>query len=202
VRATGQIGLFKIVSESAVAAGIRRIEAITSVKAEQYFTEQLQTLHKLKELLKNPKDLVKSVQSLMEENTALGRQVEGLYREKAKAVKSELKAKAQQHNGIQFICEKIVLDSAEAIKDIAFELKQAPATFLVLGAEVKGKPSLTVAISDDLVKEKKLNAGAIVRELAKEIQGGGGGQPNYANAGGSNIQGIDKALEKAKAYIS
>jgi alanyl-tRNA synthetase len=202
VKATGQIGFFKIISESAIAAGIRRIEAITSVKAEQFFTEQLSTLQKVKELLKNPKDISKSIQGLLEENAALNKQVESLFREKARSIKAELKAKGRPHNSINFICERITIDSADAIKDIAFELKQTENTFLVLGAEVKGKPSITVAISDDLVSSKKLNAGNIVRELAKEIQGGGGGQPNYANAGGSNLQGIDKALEKAITFIS
>ena len=116
-------------------------------------------------------------------------------------MKTELVSKSKKHNGINFICEKIVLDSAEAIKDIAFELKQKENTFLVLGAEVSGKPSITVAISDDLVKDKKLNAGTIVRELAKEIKGGGGGQPNYANAGGSDVGGIKAALEKASSFL-
>ncbi|HEY6160152.1 MAG TPA: alanine--tRNA ligase [Bacteroidia bacterium] len=202
VKSTGQIGLFKIISESAIAAGIRRIEAITSERAEKYFNEQLALVMQLKELLKNPKDVVKSVQGLMEENSKLSKQVEALYREKAKSVKSELLGKIRSHNGIHFLCEKIDLDSPEAIKDIAFELKQKEKIFIVLGAEVKGKPSITVAISDDLLKEKNLNAGAIVRELAKEIQGGGGGQANYATAGGTKTEGISKALEKAAAFIS
>ena len=147
------------------------------------------------------KDIAKSIENLIEENSQLTKQVESFYREKAKGLKTELASKSKKHNGVNFICEKISLDSAEAIKDIAFELKQKENTFLVLGAEVSGKPSITVAISDDLVTSKKLNAGNIVRELAKEIKGGGGGQPNYANAGGSDVNGIKAALEKASTYL-
>ncbi|MEW6469167.1 MAG: alanine--tRNA ligase [Bacteroidota bacterium] len=201
VKATGQIGLFKIVSESAIAAGIRRVEAITSEKAIAYLNEQIHALNSVKALLKNPRDVVKSVENLIGENAALSKQVELLYREKAKSVKAELLNKIQKVNGYHLLCEKISLDSPDAIKDIAFELKQKENIFIVLGAEVKGKASLTVAISDDLVRSKNLDAGKIVRELAKEIQGGGGGQANYATAGGSNAQGIQKALEKAKGLI-
>jgi alanyl-tRNA synthetase len=203
VPATGQIGLFKISSESAVAAGIRRIEAITSVKAEEFFNQQSATLHELKMLLKNPKDVLKSVQGLMEENSALQKQIDHMIREKAKGLKSELLTKKQNINGINFIAERIELDSADAIKDLSFELRnQIDNLFMVLGAEVKGKPSLSLIISDNLVKDKNLNAGTIIRELGKEIQGGGGGQPFYATAGGTNPQGISKALEKAKSFLN
>ncbi len=203
VPATGQIGVFKIISEGAVAAGIRRIEAITSVKAEQYFNQQLNVVNEVKALLKNPKDVVKSVQSLLDENSALQKQMEQLLRDKAKGLKQELLGKKQAVNGINFIAEKIELDSADAIKDLAFDLRsQIENLFMILGAEVKGKPTLSIVISDNLVKDKNLNAGTIVRELGKEIQGGGGGQAFYATAGGSNSQGIQKALEKAKTYLN
>jgi alanyl-tRNA synthetase len=203
VPATGQIGLFKIVSEGAVAAGIRRIEAITSVKAEQFFNQQSALVNEVKALLKNPKDVVKSVQSLMEENTALQKQIEQMLRDKAKGLKAELVTKKQTINGINFIAEKIELDSLDAIKDLSFELRnQIDNLFMVLAAEVKGKPSLSIIISDNLVADKKLNAGTIVRELGKEIQGGGGGQAFYATAGGTNSQGLSVALEKAKAYLN
>jgi alanyl-tRNA synthetase len=203
VPATGQIGLFKIVSEGAVAAGIRRIEAITSVKAEQFFNQQSALVNEVKALLKNPKDVVKSVQSLMEENTALQKQIEQMLRDKAKGLKAELVTKKQTINGINFIAEKIELDSLDAIKDLSFELRnQIDNLFMVLAAEVKGKPSLSIIISDNLVADKKLNAGTIVRELGKEIQGGGGGQAFYATAGGTNSQGLSVALEKAKSYLN
>ena len=203
VAATGQIGVFKIISEGAVAAGIRRIEAITSVKAEAFFNEQSHLINEVKVLLKNSKDVVKSVQGLMDENATLQKQIEQMLREKAKGLKAELLTKKQTVSGIHFIAERIELDSADAIKDLSFELRnQIDNLFMVLGAEVKGKPTLSVIISDNLVKEKNMNASTIVRELGKEIQGGGGGQAFYATAGGTNIQGISAALEKAKSFIS
>ncbi|HET6225152.1 MAG TPA: alanine--tRNA ligase [Bacteroidia bacterium] len=203
VPSTAQIGLFKIVSESAVASGIRRIEAITSLKAEQFFNDQIDLIHQLKSLLKNPKDVLKSVQGLLDQNAELQKQVASLHRDKAKDLKKELLGKKQQINGINFIAEKIELDSADAIKNLSFELRdQVENLFMVLGADVNGKPSLSVIISDSLVKDKKLNAGNIVREIAKEILGGGGGQPFYATAGGTNSQGLTKALEKAKEYLN
>lgn len=203
VPSTAQIGLFKIVSESAVASGIRRIEAITSLKAEQYFNEQLSLIHDLKALLKNPKDVLKSVQSLLDQNSEQQKQIAAMLRDKAKDLKKELLHKKQQINGINFIAEKIELDSADAIKNLSFELRdQVDNLFMVLGADIKGKPSLSVIISDSLVKDKKLNAGEIIREIAKEILGGGGGQPFYATAGGTNSNGLNRALERAKEYVN
>ncbi len=203
VPATGQIGLFKLTSESAVAAGIRRIEAITSDKAEAFFNEQTALVNEVKAILKNPKDVVKSLQGLLEQNNELQKQIDSMLREKSKVLKAELMNNKQNINGINFIAEKIELDSADSIKDLLFEVRsQVENLFMVIGGEVKGKPSLSVIISDNLVKEKNLNAGTIIREIAKEINGGGGGQPFYATAGGTNSQGISKALEKAKSYIS
>ncbi len=203
VPATGQIGLFKITSEGAVAAGIRRIEAITSVKAEAFFTQQTALVHELKNLLKNPKDVLKSVENLIEQNSELQKQMDQMLREKAEVLKMELLEKKQNINGINFIAARIDLDSADAIKNLSFELRtQIDNLFLVLGAEVNGKPSLSIIISDNLVKDKKLNAGTIVREIAKEIQGNGGGAAFYAVAGGTNSHGIAKALEKAQSYLN
>jgi alanyl-tRNA synthetase len=203
VSATGQIGLFKITSEGAVAAGIRRIEAITSVKAEAFFNEQINLVNEVKALLKNPKDVVKSVQNILEQNADLQKQIDQMLREKAKGLKGELLAKQQSINGINFIAEKIDLDSADAIKDLLYEVRsQVDNLFMVLGTEIKGKPSLSIIISDNLVKDKNLNAGTIMRDIAKEIQGGGGGQPFYATAGGTDSKGITKALEKARTYLN
>lgn len=202
VPATGQIGYFKIVSESAVAAGVRRIEAITADKAEEFIEEQDQLIKALKELLKNPKDLAKSVEALLEENNRLKKEVEKAVMEKATGLKDKLKTKAKAINGINFIAETVALPNAEAIKNLAYQLKDVVENlFLVLAADIDGKPLLTVMISDNLVKEKGLNAGNIVRELAKEIQGGGGGQPFFATAGGKNPAGLSTALEKAKGFI-
>jgi alanyl-tRNA synthetase len=203
VPATGQIGLFKISSEGAVAAGVRRIEAITSVKAEAFVNEQIALVQEVKSLLKNPKDVVKGLQSVLDQNAELQKQVEQMLREKAKTIKTDLLTKQQTINGINFIAEHIELDSADAIKNLSFDLRnQVDNLFMVLGAEVNGKPSLSIIISDNLVKDKNLNAGTIVRELGKEIQGGGGGAAFYATAGGTNIEGLTKALERAKSYLN
>lgn len=201
VKATGQIGMFKVTSESAIAAGVRRIEAVTAIKAEEFFKNKLKLLAEVNALLKNPADLVKSVQQLSEQNSELQKQVEALYREKAKSLKTELLAAALTLNGMKFISQKVNLDSGAAIKDLCFELKQEDNTFIVLGAEVSGKPQLFVAVSDNLVKDKKLHAGNIVKELAKEINGGGGGQPFFATAGGTESKGLEKALEAAKKFL-
>ncbi|MFM2016783.1 MAG: hypothetical protein RL007_439 [Bacteroidota bacterium] len=202
VKATGQLGLFKIISEGATAAGIRRIEAISGERAEKFVNEQQQLVGELKAALKNPKDVVKSVQQLLDEKKNLEKQVEVLMREKAKIIRAELAAKATNVNGVNFISEKIELNNTDAIKDLAYQLKdQIGSLFLVLGAEVNGKASLTILVSDNLVKEKSLDAGKIIRELAKEIQGGGGGQPFFATSGGNNPAGIEKALAKAKDFV-
>ena len=202
VKATGQISYFKIISESAVAAGVRRIEAITGIAAELYINAQSKLVQQLKELLKNPKDISKSVESLLEENTKLKKEIEKSVLEKSSGLKNELAEKAEHINGINFIAQKVELPNADAVKNLAYQLKDIVSDlFLVLGAEIDGKPSLTVMLSENLVKEKGMNAGNIVRELAKEIRGGGGGQPFFATAGGKDAGGLAKALEKAKSFI-
>jgi alanyl-tRNA synthetase len=202
VKATGYIGFFKIITESAVAAGVRRIEAITGIAAENYINEQSKLIHQLKELLKNPKDIGKSVETLLDENNKLKKEIEKSILEKSSGLKNELAKKAQQIDGINLIAEKVALPNADAVKNLAYQLKDiVPDLFLVLAAEIDGKPNLTVMISENLVKEKGLNAGNIVRELAKEIKGGGGGQPFFATAGGSDVSGLDNALAKAKSFV-
>lgn len=195
VDATGEIGFFKITSESAVAAGVRRIEAVTSEGAQKYLAEKLLLVEGFQEVLKNPKDPVKAVRDLQEEVAALRKQVEKLVQEKAqglkKSLENQLKAKGDGH----YLIAKIDLDNAEAIKTLCFELKQKyPSSFLLLGAMVSEKPLLALAIGDEWVKSKSLNAGSLVRELAKHIKGGGGGQAFYATAGGSDSTGLDAAL--------
>jgi alanyl-tRNA synthetase len=203
VKATGSIGFFKIIAESAVAAGVRRIEAITGAAVEQYINEQTQLVQQLKELLKNPKDIAKSIETLLEENNRLKKEIEKSVIEKASGLKTELAQKAEQVNGINFIAQKVALPNAEAIKTLAYQLKDVVTDlFLVLAADIDGKPNLTVMIAENLVKERGLNAGNIIRELAKEVQGGGGGQPFFATAGGKDVTGIDKALEKARSFLS
>ncbi len=202
VDATGQIGYFKIISEGSTAAGVRRIEAVTAVKAEEFFDNQTAMLNEVKALLKNNKDVVKSLSNLVDENAELQKQLQSLLKEKAQSIKQDLLTKVQSKNGMNVIIEKISFDSAEDIKNILFEIRnQLENCVCIIGAEVKGKPSISVILSDNLVKEKNLNAGAIIKDLAKEINGGGGGQPFYAQAGGNKPEGLDAALTKAKAMF-
>ncbi|MBK6987297.1 MAG: alanine--tRNA ligase [Bacteroidetes bacterium] len=202
VKATGQIGQIKVVSESAVAAGVRRIEAITADKADSYFEEQQLQLNSIKELLKNPKDLVQRIQGLLDENTALQEQINVFVNEKTQVIKKELIGKIKSVNGINFLAEKVELPTADALKNLSFELKnQIDNLFFLAGAEIDGKAMLSLIVSDNLVKDKNLNATNIIRELSKEIQGGGGGQPFYATAGGKNPAGLSKALEMAGSFI-
>ena len=202
VPSTGQIGYFKLLSEGAVAAGIRRIEAVTSVKAEEFFDNQTLLINEVKTLLKGSKDVVKSVSNLIDENSELQKQLGVLLKEKVQSIKKDLIKTIDKKDDINFIAQLIQFDSAEEIKNMLFELKnEVPNLFCVLGAEVKGKPSISVIINDELVKTKNLNAGNIVRELAKEINGGGGGQPFYAQAGGSKLEGLAIALDKAKKLL-
>jgi alanyl-tRNA synthetase len=202
VKATGQISYFKILSESAVAAGVRRIEAITGIAAENYINEQSKLVNELKTLLKNPKDIAKSVETLLDENTKLKKELEKSILEKSSGLKNELAKKAENINGVNFIAQKVELPNADAVKNLAYQLKDiVPDLFLVLAADIDGKPNLTVMLSENLVKDKGFNAGNIVHELAKEIQGGGGGQPFFATAGGKDLGGLDRALEKARSFI-
>lgn len=197
VKATGQIGLFKIVAESSVAAGVRRIEAFTAESAEKYVNEQIQLLNELKELLKNPKDLVKSIQGVLEEKNQLLKEIEAINLQQAAQIKDGLLGKVKIQNGVSVIIEKVSLPDADSLKNIAFQLKQSLGSlFLVLAADVKGSPQVAVMLSDDLVA-RGLNAGNMVRELAKEIKGGGGGQPFFATAGGKDLTGLDAVVKKA-----
>ncbi|MGA9650063.1 alanine--tRNA ligase [Pedobacter sp.] len=201
VKATGQIGSFKIISESAVAAGVRRIEAITADKAEQYFLEQRKEFGHLKALLNGSKDLSASVQALLDENAKLKKEIEKSTLERVDTLKHEIVHHVRGINGINLIAKHIDLQSADAIKNLAFSLKDmVDNLFLVFTTEIEGKPGITVMLSDHLVK-KGMNASNIVRELGKEIQGGGGGQPFYATAGGKNSEGLKIVLEKAESFI-
>lgn len=201
VSGTGEIGLFIITSESAVASGIRRIEAITSEKAEAYYREKAHMLDSLALTLKNPKDILKAVNDLITKNGKLTKEIEQFQKDRAKAVKKELKSNLTQHNGVNLLCEKVDLD-ASSIKDILFQLKGELSNFVgVIGGNADGKASLSLIISDNLVNERSLHAGNIIRETSKLIQGGGGGQPFFATAGGKDPNGLDAALEAIKEKI-
>ncbi|UBZ15242.1 alanine--tRNA ligase [Flagellimonas marinaquae] len=201
VKNTADIWHFKIVSEGAVAAGIRRIEAITSDAVKEFYFNNNRMLFEIKDMLKNSQDPVKSVASLQEENATLKKEVEQLLKDKAKGLKNELIAELEDLGGTKFLAKKVDLD-AGGIKDLAFEMGgQLDNLFLLLASENDGKAILSCYISKGLVAEKDLNAGTIVRELGKYIQGGGGGQPFFATAGGKNPTGIPEALDKVRDYL-
>ena len=202
VQSTGDIWHFKITSEGAVASGIRRIEAITNDAAKEYFTSETEAYNKVKATLKNAQDPIKTITNLMDENVALKKQVEALIKEKAQSLSGDLEKEYEEINGVQFLAKKVDLD-AGAIKDLAFKLGQnRNDVFLLFGTEQNGKALLSCYISKELVASKDLNAGQVVRELGKHIQGGGGGQPFFATAGGKNPAGIDAALEAAKSFLN
>lgn len=202
VSATGTIGFFKITSESSIAAGVRRIEAITGEAAEKHINSQLELINEVKEILKNPMDLKAAVANLLEQKNKLEKEIEFMHSCQTQNIKRELLTKVKVVNGVNVIIERINLPAGDALKTLVFELKnEVDNLFLVLAADVEGKPQVAVAVGDNLIKEKGLHAGNIVRELAKEIQGGGGGQPFFATAGGKDIHGLDKALEKARTII-
>ncbi|MAT54599.1 MAG: alanine--tRNA ligase [Saprospirales bacterium] len=204
VKATGEIGFFKIVSESAVAAGVRRIEALTAANAEQFLQKELETLHNIRVQLKHPKDPVKAISSLQEEVKNLQKETEQLIAAQANALKKNLLAKAEKVNGITLLTARLPIQDSAALKNLAYQLDaELENAVIVFGAEVKGKPQLLVAINKSLTESNSaLHAGQLIRELAKEIKGGGGGQPFFATAGGKDAGGLDRALEKAREMVA
>ncbi len=201
VKNTTDIWHFKIVSEGAVAAGIRRIEAITADAVKDFYLGSNRMLFEIKDRLNTTQDPVKAVAALQEENTRLKKQVEALLKEKAKGLKADLLGNLVEHNGVKFLAKKVDLD-AGGMKDLLFEMGNTTTNlFAMLAAERDGKALLACYISKDLAFEKGLNAGKIVRDLGKYIQGGGGGQPFFATAGGKDPGGIAKALEQVKEYL-
>ena len=196
VSATGKIGMVRILSESSVAAGVRRIEAITGEKVEEMIDEVQDTINALKALFNNAPDLEGTITKYIEENAGLKKQVEEYMKEKISAIKTTLKSKIEERNGVNVIKALLPIPAAAA-KDIAFQLKGELTNdvFIVIGSVENDRPMLTVMISEDLVKSG-LHAGQLVREAAKLIQGGGGGQPHFATAGGKNTEGLSAAVDK------
>ncbi|MDF2933427.1 MAG: alanine--tRNA ligase [Chryseobacterium sp.] len=194
VKHTSEIGHFKINSESSAAAGIRRIEAISGDKSEEYFKSLEKQVIELSQLLKS-KDIVKSIEKLIEENSALKSEVESLKKEKAKGEIGDWKTAYEHKGDKQLLVKKTSLD-AGSVKDIVFQLKkEIPTSVTIVLSDYDGKPMITVGISDDLAASYQ--AGTIVKDLAKEIQGGGGGNPGFATAGGKNLDGLENAYQKA-----
>lgn len=203
VPATGEIGMFKFVTESSVSAGVRRVEAYTGEKAMSEINKQLAIIEELKELFKGQNDLVKAVKVLQEERNSLAKKIEILENEKLQEIKERLYAKIISVGDINMIAEVVEVPSADALKQLAYELKaKIGDLYCVLGAEVNGKPQLAVMIAENLVVSKNLNAGQIIKEIAKEIKGGGGGQPFFATAGGNDVLGLKNAIEKGKIFVS
>ncbi|MFZ9982203.1 MAG: alanine--tRNA ligase [Cyclobacteriaceae bacterium] len=202
VPATGTIGYFRIVSEGSVAAGVRRIEAVTASGAQHYAREESETLDAIRELFKNPKDPLATINHLIEEKAALEKKLEQLYQRQAIEIKEKLASNANSENGRTLIIESLILPDADSMKTIAYALRQQFADLLlILAANVEGKPMVTVMIGEELLKSGRYHAGNMVRELAKEISGGGGGQPFYATAGGKNADGIPNLINKAVQLV-
>ena len=201
VAATGQIGFFKILSESSVSAGVRRIEAITADKAEEFINNSFSIIREMEKMFKSNKNLMECVKTVLDENEGLKKETERFAKESLRLVKERLKNQKRVYKDINVIVEQLLIPAVQ-VKDVAFQLKGEMDKVVFIAAGVTdGKPHLTIMISNGLVEEYGLNAGQIIREAAREIKGGGGGQPFFATAGGSDPDGIEKALEKAEKMI-
>ncbi len=199
---TGQIGFFKIISESSVAAGVRRIEAITADASEEFINKNNKLLNQVKHLFNNQKDLLKAIKTTLNERIKLAKQIEINQAEQAGIIKNQLLTNANKSHGITMIIEKVKFPSAETLKKISFELKnQIDNLIMVLAADINGKPQIAIVISDSLISKYNLNAGSMVREFAKEIKGGGGGQPFFAIAGGKDVNGLSNVISKAQDFV-
>jgi alanyl-tRNA synthetase len=202
VGSTGMIGQFVILSEGSISAGVRRIEAITAEKAEEYVERNLKTLKEVAHLFNNPADVKSATEEMISKYQALSKQVESYEKENAGKLKKELQGEIESINGIYFLAKQLKVDNPAILKDIAFQLKgEVENLFLVLAAEIDGKASIHVMIADNLVKERGLNAGAIIRDLAKAVNGSGGGQPFYATAGGKEPAGIPLLIKNARGLL-
>jgi alanyl-tRNA synthetase len=203
VGATGELGFFKITSESAIAAGVRRIEAVSGVAAENLVTEQLLQLQQIKEALKNPKDVVKSLTSLSDENTSLKKQIERFEQSQLKSLSNELAQKVQPVDGVNFIGEIVEVSNADALKKLAFDLKQkVKSPVIALTSSIDGKASVVLLFDEAVSQQKNLDASAIIKQkIAPIIKGGGGGQKTLATAGGQDTSALSKVIEAVKALL-
>jgi len=203
VKTTGEIGFCKIVTETSVAAGVRRVEAITGPQAYEWITSEIGKLNGIRSVFKNPKQVVERVQGLSEENAELKRELDKLYSKQAAQLKNDLKDKIEDLNDIKFLSASIEVGNADMVKKIAFDLqREVPNLVAVFGAKIKDKPFLTIIVDKGLTASKNINASTMIRAISKHIQGGGGGQDFYATAGGNNLAGIEEALKEAKSIIS
>ncbi len=203
VKASGELGFCTITLETSVAAGVRRIEAMTGEQAYRRVSDEMTMLDQVRSVFKNPKGVVERVQNLSDENTQLRKELEQIYRKQAAMLKNELKQQVEDINGVQFIASIVEVGNADMVKQMAFDLqREVPNVLAVLGAKLNGKAHLSVIIDKSLVEEKSLNATQMIRSISKHIQGGGGGQDFYATAGGKNPKGLQEALNEAKGMIN
>jgi alanyl-tRNA synthetase len=202
VAATGQIGIFRIFRESSIAAGIRRIEAFTGEVAERYIDEHLEIVRQIAGNFENQKDLVKAVSSVLDEHSSLAKRVGKFQKNMLGIIAKNLQDKMEVIGDITLAASRVELDDPGLLRDLAFQVRSRyPKVCLVLGAEIDGKAHLAIMLADVAIKNYDLNASTLIREVSKEIQGGGGGQPFFATAGGKNPVGIQSALDKAKKMI-
>ncbi|WP_026055233.1 alanine--tRNA ligase [Anaerophaga thermohalophila] len=203
VDATGEIGFFRIIGESSVSAGIRRIEAVSGIKAEELAYEHNDLIDEIAAMVKSKGQLRKNIENLISQNSSLSKQLENMMQNLLKIEKQGIIDGARDLNGVKVITEVVKPELGGNLKDLAFQLRNEIGGDMVavLGAEVKGKPQLAIIISDELVDAGKLNAVDLVRSISGEISGGGGGQPFFASAGGKNVQGLSSAVEKAERLI-
>jgi alanyl-tRNA synthetase len=201
-KATGEIGIFKIISESSISAGVRRIEAVTGEKAEEFFQHQTTMLKEIQAMLKNPANLQKSMQSMFEENATMAKELDQMRQSMMGIEKQNMNDKAAEVDGIRIVAGMVKPILQDVLKDFSYQLRGDQPNFVaILGANVKGNPQIAVIISENLITEKGLNAIEIIKHVSKEIQGGGGGQPFFASAGGKNLNGLDKALSMATDFV-
>jgi alanyl-tRNA synthetase len=200
---TGELGYFKLMHESAVAAGVRRVEAVTGIAAEEVIQHQDNTLSTIKELLKNSKDVLKSIESLQSENADLKKKIEQLENKALQSIKTELISKAEMINGVSFIGTEVEVSNPDALKKLCFDLKGSLKAYVaILTSNINGKPFVAVAVSDEVVNSKGLDAGKIIKEhIAPLIKGGGGGQKTLATAGGQDASNLGKVIETVKGLI-
>ena len=203
VRATGQIGIFRVFRETGIAAGVRRIEAFTGEGAERYIDEHMDIVRQISGTFEKQQDLVKAVKGMVEQNSDLAKQVERFQQNMLGIIARNLESKVEMLDGYSLAVSRVEVDEPTHLRDLSFRLRSRfPRLNLILGSEIGGKAHLAVMLSNELLeKHEGLNASAIIREVASEIQGGGGGQPFFATAGGKNPKGIDRALEKARGIL-
>ena len=203
VNTSGKIGLFKIISEGSIAAGIRRIEALAGSNAIEYINEKLNILNEISLLFKNPKDIKQALINIVEENSSMKKELAANSKDRLKAMRKFLVAKSYKKDGFNIIAVKIDAKSAGELKELSFQLKPEISNHIfIFGAEIDGKANLSIMISENLTKEKGLNASKLIKEVASEIKGGGGGQAFFATAGGSYPEGVQAAIDKAVELIS